>query len=980
MWVSLYARIHSREILHFEVSYQIFKPISRAHTTLSLSRLCSSLVSGNSSPHTKITLIMSSRSNLIINAEDDRDVTAFDLGVFSTPTARTGIIDTLIKDGRILSQKFKQAIDESTYGGTTCADVEKGTNTGSTESTAKLGTLTGVFLPCLQNILGVILFIRLPFITSQAGCIQTTLIILMCVTSTFLTALSLSAIATNGTIQAGGPYYVISRNLGVEIGGALGLLFYLGTTIASSMYVLGAIEAIQTGFDLSDKFTFDTQVMALALMFLIASIVSVGVKYVNMGAFVFLGVVLVSIFCLTSGVSLFAADVFDGKLSNDDRIFGDNINSNYTEDPDTKQIPNFFSLLALFYPSVTGIMAGSNRSSVLSNPGKSIPTGTIGAIMTTTLIYISVVWLFGSFVSNEALKADKLIVTAVTFPHELIVKIGIIMSSIGAALQCVAGAPRLLAAIAMDETIPFLRPFMPASPTAEPKRAVWLTWFIASLPTLAGNLDFITPIITMFFLLMYAGCNISCFFLSIVKTPNFRPTFKYFHWSTSLFGFIWCIGLALVISWYTAIVAISLCVILYGYIKSQGAVRDWGDVTQGFLYNVASHALTALEDSDDFHAKNWRPQILTILDIDEDGYPCEKHLLSLAAQLKKGNGLNMLLSIVEGSILDPKVNAQIHRATMVLKNEAENQDMHGYVSILPSASNAEETILTAIQNNGLGKLNANTVLMSFPNNWKEGKNAGSFVSMLIGVTNTKKAILLFKGSDSFPDARNIQKEGTIDIWWIVFDGGLLLLIPFLLSKSKTWKRGATLRLFAVITEPTENKNDLETAIHEHLKSVRISASVTIIDLSSTEISIATAMRDDQPEDRCEAESPKSNVTMVEIMLSPKKTKEIRMIKDRTVEEVFAEIASPSKRKIDSKSRLTAATEEPHESRMRAATTFNNALKMNSSSSKLVVLNLPLMRSFNNPEEYMNYTEKLCDGIENVLLVRGSGAEVITTCG
>jgi len=116
----------------------------------------------------------------------------------------------------------------------------------------------GVYLPCMQNILGVILFLRLPFITAQAGTIQTTAIVLICVTSTFLTSLSLSAIATNGTIQAGGPYYVISRNLGVEVGGALGVLFYLGTTCAASMYVLGAVEALQTGFDLKDQFAWDT--------------------------------------------------------------------------------------------------------------------------------------------------------------------------------------------------------------------------------------------------------------------------------------------------------------------------------------------------------------------------------------------------------------------------------------------------------------------------------------------------------------------------------------------------------------------------------------------------------------------------------------------------------------------------------------------------------------------------------------------------
>jgi hypothetical protein len=123
----------------------------------------------------------------------------------------------------------------------------------------KLGLVWGVYLPCVQNILGVILFIRLPWIVAQAGLPMTTVIVLMCVLSTFVTSLSLSAIATNGKIMAGGPYYVISRNLGVEVGAAIGFIFYLGTTLAASMYILGAVEAIQTGFGLADVFTFDNE-------------------------------------------------------------------------------------------------------------------------------------------------------------------------------------------------------------------------------------------------------------------------------------------------------------------------------------------------------------------------------------------------------------------------------------------------------------------------------------------------------------------------------------------------------------------------------------------------------------------------------------------------------------------------------------------------------------------------------------------------
>ncbi|CAM9196576.1 unnamed protein product, partial [Discosporangium mesarthrocarpum] len=115
-------------------------------------------------------------------------------------------------------------------------------------SVPKLGTLMGVFLPCVQNIMGVIIFIRLPYITGQAGVLLTTLIVLVAKLTTTLTTLSMSAIATNGQVQDGGPYYIISRNLGVEIGGAIGTLFSLALTLGASLYVLGAVETLMTGF------------------------------------------------------------------------------------------------------------------------------------------------------------------------------------------------------------------------------------------------------------------------------------------------------------------------------------------------------------------------------------------------------------------------------------------------------------------------------------------------------------------------------------------------------------------------------------------------------------------------------------------------------------------------------------------------------------------------------------------------------------
>ena len=109
---------------------------------------------------------------------------------------------------------------------------------------AQLGTLMGVYLPTIQNIFGVILFIRMAWIVGCAGTATAFAIVFLCCLTTMLTAFSMSAIATNGVVPAGGAYFMISRSLGPEFGGAVGLLFYLGTTFASAMYILGAVEIL----------------------------------------------------------------------------------------------------------------------------------------------------------------------------------------------------------------------------------------------------------------------------------------------------------------------------------------------------------------------------------------------------------------------------------------------------------------------------------------------------------------------------------------------------------------------------------------------------------------------------------------------------------------------------------------------------------------------------------------------------------------
>lgn len=892
----------------------------------------------------------------------------------------------------------------------------------------KLGTVQGVFLPCISQILGVIFFLRLPTITAQAGTIGSTLIIFASVLSTLVTSLSLSAIATNGTIQAGGPYYIISRTLGVEIGGSLGVLFYLGTTLGSSMYVLGAVEAFNTNLSdygaakveaeeeamddwvayneidddddyiddaillaeeyaeqREDTFIGPTEIMSLCLMFVLAFTVSVGMKYVNMSANFFLLVVMASIASILLGTVLFAAGVWDGSLHPEvDRAMFSNVWPHFSPDPQTNVTPTFWSLLALFYPSVTGILAGTNRSAKLQTPSDSIPKGTIGAIAVTSFLYIVQVWLIGSVVAHRTLLENKMVVAFIAWPNSVIIKVGIIAACVGAGLQCLSGAPQLLAAIAADGAIPFLKIADPGE--KEPIVAIWITWLIASLATLAGNLDYITPIITMFFLLMYGGINLCCFLLGWVHAPGFRPTFRFFHKNMSLFGFFWCLGLAVVISWLMAFAAIGLIGLGYYYIyrkqkkksrpprqgkKLEEAEEDdeeeqvigsnWGDVADSLRYKLTTMVLLRVTGTENFHAKNWRPQLLTIVETDDLGNPINGQVLALAAQMQKGRGLNMVVSIKRGSLLKPGAFEASRDVQSLLRKRMEAEGMeNGFATVSVTQAGFCEAVISAVTHTGLGPVSPNVVLLPWNGEHlrKKPEREAAFVDCIRGLNNMKRAVVLFKGDHKWPRHGKVMRNAIIDIYWIVEDGGLCLLLPYILSQHRVWRRDARLRVYAVATDPRQDPDELDRSVSEHLRILRIKAEVRVVDMSRTGISFDMTG------------TPAS---------SDGSTIDTSVWRTMTIDEAFSAGGHPPVSTLQSPSMLQDYEDLAmrEEAQMSTAKMFNTAIRINSYSSNLVVTNMPLAQSMNSNSAFIKYIDLMSDHVDNMLLVKGSEFEVVT---
>lgn len=61
-------------------------------------------------------------------------------------------------------------------------------------------------------------------------------------------------------------------------------------------------------------------------------------------------------------------------------------------------------------------------------------------------------------------------------------------------------------------------------------RALLLTMAICQCGILLGNVDILAPLLSMFFLMCYGFVNLACALQTLLKTPNWRPRFKYYHW------------------------------------------------------------------------------------------------------------------------------------------------------------------------------------------------------------------------------------------------------------------------------------------------------------------------------------------------------------------------------------------------------------------------------------------------------------------
>ncbi|OQR87651.1 hypothetical protein ACHHYP_08420 [Achlya hypogyna] len=826
---------------------------------------------------------------------------------------------------------------------------------------SKQGTLDGVYLPCLQALIGVVFFARMPWVAGQAGVPLACLLFIMCQSVGYMAVLSICALVTNGKIAGGGVYYLISRTVGSEIGLSVGLLVLGGSAFAIAFSVLGAVETFANIVDTSQWPVADARIHALALLGILGGIASVGMKYISVVGYGCLLIVLLSIASSFLGLIIM---VLNPTTSTTPVVWLDNTHSNFTRDPATGIMPSVTSMISVVYPGTSSYMTGAMRSGVLATPSRSIPLGTLGAMITVLVLNIFCVVAVGSVVPNNILKTDKFVLSTVAWPSKLIINVGIFFSAVAGVLQLLAGNPRMLAAMANDNVIPFLRPFV-AKDSEEPRRALVALLAMACLPCVAGNLDFLGPFLTMANLMLCMTLNLSCFSMAFVGAPGFRPKWKCFHWTTALLGAFMSFGLMMLFSWAMAFLALTICVGLRLYVRCLGLKKNWGSAIRGMHLELACWLLKYLNQTEDEeHTKNWRPQVLVFCKTNASGLPSCSRLLDFASQLKEGHGLVEVVSLRAGK--DDTTYDLAQEATLHLRTHLVQAGISGFGHVY-ACKHVFHSIGTVAEASGMGPLRSNTVVLGWPSSWVPA-TATDYVDMLHEIINCKKALLIAKSVEYYPSNDDVVK-GTIDIWWILHDGGLLLLIPYLLRLHPVWRK-CKLRLYSVVSVK-EDADEIAARLADFLDGVRIEAEVHVVPLSCATISSLLIKRS-------KADLAVKKKTLNQLNVSTMSFT-IRDKYEQLVDDL-SDVGSP----VDDDERthgkrfqsIPTQTSKPLDTRLVHARLMHDHMMQHSANASLIVINLPRLIGV-PPVNFMTYVEALTKDLPPALLVRGSGREVVT---
>jgi amino acid transporter len=561
----------------------------------------------------------------------------------------------------------------------------------------EFGAFSGVFLPGCLSIFGAITYLRFGSILGMSGLPAFFLILFVGILINFTTALSLSATATNISMKSGGLYFLVSRCFGPEFGMAVGLPLYLTLTVNISFCMIGLMEVIRPFFD-----PMVVKLIGVLVLVVLMIISETSAKVIFIAQLVVFSLISVSLFYLFKSHPHF------------EPITAGSIHSK-----------PFWLLFAAFYPAITGIESSLFMAEKLKSPRKSLPLGSLAIVLFTLLIYGAMAICMNIKCSSHDLIHQEAIVMKMAEPKEIML-IALIGSTLIYALGCFYSAPKLLQAMAKDQLLPKWIWEKLQGPK-ESLVAKMATFGFSLTFLLFFDLDLLSPLLTLFFLLSYAILNLACFIESFIQNPSWRPKFEV-KWGYPLVGFLLSIFAMFMIDSGMAFLSLLFVILIYGVIRLKNLTQNFEDIRGGILLYLIRFASYRLARSKSESTKSWRPQIICFSQTTTTLTP----LIKISHALTEGKGFLIIASVIRKDQGENK----IEQYKKVVQDFLHRQGVQALVELFLSKS-VDEVVMHTLNHYGVGPIRPNTILFGYDlakgsqfsfSNWIEeanraGKNA-----------------------------------------------------------------------------------------------------------------------------------------------------------------------------------------------------------------------------------------------------------------
>jgi amino acid transporter len=664
------------------------------------------------------------------------------------------------------------------------------------EQARKFGAFSGVFTPSILTILGVIMYLRLGWVTGVAGLWGTILIILLAHVISVTTGLSISSIATDKKIKAGGIYYILSRSLGLPIGGSIGITLFVGTALSISMYIVGFTENF-IFLPITKEYVelipfvaeYPIQTIGTAVLVILVLIALIGTSLAIKTQFFILAAIALSLLSISIG------------------FFTSNVESNTQDLVMPFQEYGFGVVFAIFFPAVTGFTAGVAMSGDLKDPKKDIPKGTMLSILTGLVVYISMAISFYYFVDQDLLLNDYNFLLKISFIPLLVIA-GIWGATLSSAIGGILGGPRIIQAVAQDKIVPKILG-KGQGINNEPRNALIFTFILAEIGVLIGDLNVIAAVVTMFYLTAYGFINLS-FALEKWASSDFRPSFNISLW-VGIIGFLACFFIMFELNLPAMVAALVILTLIYIYISRKQLHLAMGDVWPSVAASLLRKMLTSLNKRH-LTERNWRANILLF----SGGSTNRPHLIHFGKWLTGRHGLISNFDLIENKtsrVLFPK-SKQSYEEDLLAKEE-------GIFSRKQDCSDIYKGIENISATYGFSGVEPNTVLLGWG---RQTKDPLRFARMLRHLSELDLNIVLL----DYNEEKGFGNYKQIDVWWRggSNNGNLVLSLIKFIRISYEWHH-ATVRLLIVNHENVKKKK-IEKQAKSVLQNMRIDAEIKVL--------------------------------------------------------------------------------------------------------------------------------------------------------